>query len=227
MAMLGRAALAMWWDMSHEHRAEFEHWHTHEHYPERLGIPGFKRASRWRDASGGEGIFQLYELEAHDVLSSAAYLARLNAPTPWSTSMMPRHRNMVRSQCTVLASGGGVTAHSALTIRMSPKTQAEGDRLKKGLQPLLAELPGRGGLGGAHLLRHNAPAIALTTEQKIRGADTYADWVLIVTGYESQALDALAARELSASELEALGAAKGAIHNRFQLSYSATPGDIA
>jgi hypothetical protein len=76
-------------------------------------------------------------------------------------------------------------------------------------------------------LQHNAPAIALTTEQKIRGGDTYADWVLIVTGYESHALDALAAGELSASELEVHGAAKGAIHGRFQLSYSATPGDIA
>jgi hypothetical protein len=212
--------------MAPEQRAEFEHWHTHEHYPERLGIPGFRRASRWRDATGGEGIFQLYELEGHGVLSSDAYLARLNAPTPWSTRMMPHHRNMVRSQCNVIASRGGVTARHALTIRFSPQDGgAQG--LMQRLLALLAGLPGRAGLGGAHLLRHSPPAIAPTAEQKIRGGDSYADWVLVITGYELQVLDELAVGELGGPALEAIGAAPGSKHGRFQLSYSATPADIA
>ena len=70
MALLGKAALAMWWDMAPAARADFEHWHAHEHFSERLGIPGFQRASRWRAADGGEGVFVLYELEDHGVLSS-------------------------------------------------------------------------------------------------------------------------------------------------------------
>jgi hypothetical protein len=226
MAMLGRAALAMWWDMAPEQRAEFEHWHTHEHYPERLGIPGFLRASRWRDAKGGEGIFQMYELEGHGVLSSNAYLARLNAPTPWSTRMMPHHRNMVRSQCNVLASHGGVTARHAITIRVSP-ADADGVGLLQGLRPLLKELPGRAGVGGAHLLRHSPPQIAATAEQKMRGGDSYADWVIVITGYELETLDAIAAGEFGWPALQALGAAAGVQHGRFQLSYSATPTDIA
>ena len=42
-----------------------------------------------------------------------------------------------------------------------------------------------------HLLQHQAPAIAETTEQKIRGgADQGADWVLVVCGYEAAVLDA-------------------------------------
>lgn len=225
MAILGRAALAMWWDMAADMRAEFEHWHTHEHYPERLGIPGFLRASRWREASGGEGIFQMYELESHDVLSSAGYLARLNSPSPWSTRMMPHHRNMVRSQCEVLSSHGGVTGRHSLTVRISPAAGKE-DALKQGLAPLLAELPQRAGLGGAHLLRHAAPAIAQTTEQKIRGKDGFADWVLVVTGYEAEGLESLATGELSAASLERLGAAPGAVHGRYQLSFSAVPGDF-
>ena len=57
MSLHGKAALAMWWDMSASRRAEFEHWHTHEHFPERLGIPGFNRATRWTSADGDEGIF--------------------------------------------------------------------------------------------------------------------------------------------------------------------------
>lgn len=226
MAMLGQAALAMWWDMAPAQRAEFEHWHTHEHYPERLAIPGFRRASRWRDASGGEGIFQLYELEGYGVLSSEAYLARLNAPTPWSARMMPHHRNMVRSQCKVLASHGGVIGRHALTVRLSPADGGNGDALLNGLKPLLADLPGRIGLGGAHLLRHSAPPIARTTEQQIRGGDAYADWVLVVTAYDAEELDRLAARELAEPALRALGAAAGAVQGRYQLSYSATPADM-
>lgn len=224
--MLGQAALAMWWDMAPSQLAEFEHWHTHEHYPERLGVPGFRRASRWRHASGGEGIFQLYELESYAVLSSDAYLARLNAPTPWSTRMMPHHRNMVRSQCKVLASHGGVIGQHALTIRLSPAQDGDGDELLHALKPLLADLPGRAGLGGAHLLRHAAPPIAPTTEQQIRGGDAYADWVLFVSAYDAGELDRLAAGELAASALQAMGAAAGAVPGRYTLSYSATPADV-
>src|ERR1700709_2322963 len=98
MALLGQAALAMWWDMAPAMRQEFEDWHTHEHFPERLGVPGFLRSSRWTSANGGEGIFVLYELRDHEVLSSAEYVGRLNAPTPWSTKLMPHHKNMVRTQ---------------------------------------------------------------------------------------------------------------------------------
>ena len=96
------AALAMWWDMAPAMRDAFEHWHSHEHFPERLALPGFRRASRWADAGAGEGFFVLYELATYEALTSPEYLARLNAPSDWSRRMMPHHRNMVRSQCRLL-----------------------------------------------------------------------------------------------------------------------------
>lgn len=225
MALLGHAALAMWWDMAPAMLAEFEHWHTHEHYPERLAIPGFRRASRWRDAAGGDGIFQLYELADYGVLSSPAYLARLNSPTPWSTRMMPHHRNMARSQCKVLESHGGVTAAHALTVRLAPASGVE--NLRRQLQPLLANLAGRSGIGGAHLLQHSAPPIAATAEQNMRGGDAVADCVLIVTAYHRDTVERLPHLELEASQLEAAGAAADAVFGHYQLSYSATPADIA
>ena len=82
MALLGNAALAMWWEVAAALRSEFEHWHTNEHFAERLGVPGFHRASRWTSADGGPGIFVMYELADHGVLHSSAYLDHLNAPTP-------------------------------------------------------------------------------------------------------------------------------------------------
>ena len=186
--MLGQAALAMWWDMAPEMRAEFEHWHTHEHFPERLGVPGFLRASRWADAEGGPGFFILYELESHDVLSSPGYRARLDAPTPWSQRLMPYHANMVRCQTRVLQSVGGVTARHALTQRFE---REEGEAVSAKVAKHAGEGSQQPGIVGVHLLQTDTPAMAPTQEQRIRGlADATADFVLILTGYDPAALRA-------------------------------------
>ena len=222
MALLGDSALAMWWDMALDMRAEFEHWHSHEHFPERLALPGFLRASRWAAADGGEGFFILYELKDHAALSSPEYLARLNAPTPWSTRLMPHHRNMVRSQTRVLHSHGAGVARHAMTLRLSPR-DGEDQRLQASLHSMIAELPLRAGLAGAHLLRTDTPAIAPTTEQKIRGnADRSADWVFIVCAYEIEALKVLSEEALAPVALGGLGAAPDATGSWYSLSLSMT-----
>jgi hypothetical protein len=225
MALLGDSALAMWWDMAPDMRAEFEHWHSHEHFPERLALPGFLRASRWAAADGGEGFFILYELQDHAALSSPEYLASLNAPTPWSTKLMPHHRNMVRSQCRVLESRGGGIARHALTVRLSPAEGAD-DRLRAFFHDLVEQLAARPGLTGAHLLKHQAPRMATTTEQKIRNeADQVADWVLVVCGYSREPIAALPERELSESPLILRGAVGPQISELYTLAYSVTPAD--
>jgi hypothetical protein len=226
MSLLGKAALAMWWDMAPDMNAEFPDWHSHEHFRERLAIPGFKRATRWSSADGGEGVFQIYEMEAHEVLSSPKYLAHLNTPSPWSTKMMPHHRNMVRSQCHVLESNGGNVARHALTIRLSPAQKA-GDTLRASLKAVIDHLVDQPGCVGGHLLRHEAPAIAQTTEQKIRGNDQFADWVLLVIGYDLDALKELAISRLSPDALVQLGAQPGAFSGLYALSFSATAAEIA
>lgn len=226
MALLGQAVLAMWWDVAAESRAELEHWHAHEHFPERLALPGFRRASRWTAVDGGEGFFVMYELADHAVLASAPYVARLNAPSPWSTRMMPLHRGMVRTQCQVLQSHGAVTARHALTVRLSPQ-QAQTEVLLRRLGELAAAVTQRPGLVGLHVLRHEAPALATTTEQQIRGnADRSADWVVVACGYDLAALRSLETAELGDAALQALGAAPGAERRCYGLAYSATPPDI-
>jgi len=218
MAMLGKAALAMWWDVAPDLRSEFEHWHAHEHFQERLGIPGFRRASRWTSAEGGDGFFVMYELEGYDILASAPYAARLNEPTPWSIRMMPNHRNMVRSQCRVLESHGAVTARHALTIRLSPAA-GQADSLQRAVGELARSVWMQPGLVGLHLLRHETPTLAATTEQKIRGnGDRVADWVLIACGYDAAALRALGETELAEAALMALGAGPGTERHLYGLA---------
>jgi hypothetical protein len=218
--MLGQAALAMWWDMAPDVRDEFEHWHSHEHFMERLALPGFQRASRWADAAGGEGFFVLYELATYDVLVSPEYLARLNAPSKWSQRMMPHHRNMVRSQCRVLESSGGAVAGHAITVRFSPAAGSE-EQLRSFLGALAREQADKAGIVGAHLLQTETPAIAATTEQKIRGlSDQAADWIFIVIGYDAQVLRQLAEGVFADGALRAAGSAEGAITRAFVLRHS-------
>jgi len=226
MPLLGKAAVAMWWDMAAAHRTEFEDWHSHEHFPERLGIPGFQRGSRWASANGGEGFFIMYELQAYETLTSQAYFARLNDPTPWSVKMMPRHSNMVRSQCQVLASHGGGIASAMLTIRLSPAPGRAQD-LRDHLQPLLSNLPQRAGVTATHLLQTQTPPAASTTEQKIRGgADAVADWIVLVSGYDAPTLLNLAANELGSAAIGQAGALPAQISALYRLSYTMTPHDL-
>ena len=220
MALLGKAAIAMWWDMAPDWRTEFEDWHSHEHFPERMGIPGFQRGSRWADAGGGEGFFVLYELDRYETLVSDGYLGRLNQPTPWSSRLMPEHRNMVRSQCQVLESAGSALGGHMLTLRCSP---ASG-----GAQPLRAYLRDqaqacamRPGTTGAHLLQTQTPDIAATTEQKIRGGDRAADWIYLVCGYDRQALEAALDSALAPAALQAHGALALDYARVFTLRHSA------
>lgn len=233
MALAGTAALAMWWHIASEVRAEFEHWHAHEHFPERLAIPGFLRASRWSAGDGNSdgdsdgGTFVLYELSEPAVLRSPAYLARLNAPTAWSTRLMPHHRQMVRSQCQVLESRGGVTARAALTVRLAPSPGREAE-LRQSLRRLTETLPLQPGIAGLHLLRHEPPPLEATTEQHLRGlADGAAAWVVIASGYRRDAVAALGAGALSEPALAAMGALPGALHQHFDLAYAALGSDVA
>jgi hypothetical protein len=225
MALLGTGALAMWWDMAPDMRAEFEDWHSHEHFPERLGVPGFRRATRWTSATGDESVFVLYEVGSHDVLGSAAYAAHLNAPTPWSTRMMPHHRNMVRSQCRVAVSHGGAVARHALTLRFSCAPGRDRD-VHAHCDALGRAVVSRPGLVGVHLLHHETPVLAETTEQKIRaGADGAADRVLVVCGYDLERVKALFESGVR-SALPALGVAAGHVVGLYSLAHSATPADV-
>jgi hypothetical protein len=232
MALLGSAALAMWWDIAPAVRADFEEWHAREHFPERLALPGFRRGTRWRidcgvDSGGeGEGMFVLYELERHEALASPEYLARLNAPTAWSTRLMPHHRHMVRAQCRVVASCGAVVAGHALTARLAADPGRD-DALHAHLAGLVAVLAQRPGVAGAHLLRHDAPALAATKEQAIRGhADRAADWILVVCAYRRAALESIAAGPLAPATLAGHGASPDRSVGVYALAVSATPADI-
>ena len=212
---------------------EHDDWHTHEHLPERLSIPGFIRGTRWIALRGEPRYFVMYEVEQLATLSSQAYLDRLNHPTPWTAKMMPHYRSMTRGFCSVAASFGSGLGGIASLVRLqgssyrpdlmssSPagpervKASTTRDALLRRHLPLLS---GKSGIGSVHWF---APALMpeMTTEQRIRGADAAIGDTLLLTGYRDDALRDVLDSEFMHAVRDAAGA-EGVSVATFRLNYS-------
>ena len=202
MSLAGDGVIAIWQDLVPEAREDYYEWHSREHMPERLSIPGFRRARRFVAVVGGPEFYTLYEADSHDDVRGRAYLERLNAPTEWTRKIMPAFRNMARAVCRVAYSGGVGEGGFMLTQRFSlpcDRRQEVVARLCGSVLPLLTGLPG---VYGVHLCLGDESASAVETfEKKFRDAeDLTPPYVVMIEG-TSRVLVAAAgdvvARELS------------------------------
>lgn len=113
--------LAIWSDVDPADETDYLHWLTREHVQERLAVPGFLAVRVFRTEADGRARFLIfYRLQEASVVGSEAYLARLNAPTPWSQNIMPRLRNFMRGGGSILqesGSGAGGYIASLLVAR--------------------------------------------------------------------------------------------------------------
>ena len=204
MPLLGSAAMLLSFDVSAEAIAEHDQWHTQEHLPERLSIPGFVARNAVGGAAGAAPLLRHVRGRASATLSSAAYLERLNHPSPWTAKIMPHYRGMARGFCSVTRSFGFGIGHAGLLLRFKPVAGTEAS-LRAWLLQDLGRHPSTPGIGSAHLFE-GALTPQMTKEQRIRGADAGLDWALFVTGYSKDALAQLMQADLGSAELERHGA---------------------
>jgi hypothetical protein len=197
---------------------EHDDWHTHEHLPERLAIPGFLRGTRWVALRGNPRYVVLYEVEELATLSAPAYLKRLNEPSAWTTRIMPHYRGMRRGFCAVTGSFGFGLGHVSLLVRFDPRSGSAASLRRWLLQELLPEVPAEPGIGSIHLLE-GAATPQMTNEQRIRGRDAGVDWALLVSGYREAALAGLLPHVIG--PLEQRGAA-GVVDAMYRMDYSLT-----
>jgi hypothetical protein len=95
--------LAIWSDVDPADETDYLHWLTREHVQERLSVPGFLAVRVFRTEAEGRGRFLIfYRLQDAGVVGSETYVARLNAPTPWSQNIMPKLKNFMRGGGTIL-----------------------------------------------------------------------------------------------------------------------------
>ena len=224
MPLLGSDAMLLSFDIVEAAIAEHDDWHTHEHLPERLSIPGVLRGTRWVALRGQPRYLVLYEVRSLDTLASGAYLERLNHPTPWTAKMMPHYRGMTRGLCSVEGSAGFGMGHLGLLLRFKP-TAGKESRLQDWLRrDVLARLPAQPGIGSVHLLR-GALASQMTNEQRIRGGDDGVDWALLATGYNQDALEAALRSGLDEDNFAENGAT-GVVSGLYRTDYALVASEV-
>jgi hypothetical protein len=224
MPLLGQAATLLTFDVAAEAIAEHDDWHTHEHLPERLSIPGFIRGTRWTSPGEQPRYVVIYEVAQLTILTSEAYLQRLNNPSPWTSKMMTRYRNMSRGYCSVTGSFGLGIGHVAMLIRFKPRAGAEAQMRAWLVGQALPQLPAKAGIGSVHLLEGTLTP-QMTNEQRIRGADAGVDWVILATGYSRDSLAELSSADLGALRLAENGGT-GVHDATYQIDYSLSHDEI-
>lgn len=178
---------------------DYAQWHTHEHMIERLAIPGFLRGLRYRALTDAPALCTIYQVESLATLTSPAYLARLNDPTPWTIESIPLGIDMQKTFCTVAASHGHGVGGFLGILQLAPRAEAQASLDAWLSGDTLAALSRQAGLCGAHaLIGDDTASRTKAKERDLRDeAATVADWIVLVEGYDRVAVEA-AITELAA-----------------------------
>lgn len=183
--MQGTGFLAIWSDVGLEEETDYLHWLTREHTNERLGVNGFLRVRVYRSLEASvRRYFIHYELRSPDVLGSEAYLARLNAPSPWSQRIMPILGNFVRGGGRVLARAGTGEAAFLAALRLDDLSPIAG-------HALVANIVSEDRIVAAELLETDQKQSSIQTrEKRLREHDTCFAGLLLVEGLDEPSLAA-------------------------------------
>lgn len=178
-ALLGRGAVVVWNDVAAEGRKQFYEWHDKEHIPERLAIPGFRRGRRFISPGHSPEWLTLYEADDLSVMTSAPYLARLNAPTPATVSALRHFTNTSRAVCRVVHSSGSSTGGYVLAMRLSIP-RSKGDVLSRYVSDdAFPRLMACNGIVACHLLAADEQGSYLNTAESTTRAFDVPSWVVL------------------------------------------------
>ncbi len=180
--MRGAGFLAIWSDVEPGNLTDYRHWLTREHTTERVTTKGFLANRVFRAVrSDINRFFILYELEAPEVLDGPAYLARLNAPTPWSQRIMPQLGNFVRGGGVVTARAGQGEGSTIVALRI--------ERLPEAPQRLADDIVAFDGIaavqiGATDVARTSVP----TVEKGMRQNEGVFAGLLLIEALDEQSL---------------------------------------
>lgn len=180
--------LVVWNRIAPEDDADFNAWYDSEHLAERLALPGFLAARRYRGLDDTQRYGAIYDTESTTALASPAYLARLADPTPATRAIMGKFRDMHRAICEVDldACARASTGACAVLVEIGDAT-------------LSADRADQIARASALRIRLARPDAALTQvptpEQRMRGApDTLPSRLLLIEGDDDAACVGAAAQ---------------------------------
>jgi hypothetical protein len=168
--------LAIFNNVATGREAEFEEWFQHEHLAERLAVPGFLLGRRHEAVSGQPRDFNFYLTQSAEVLKSAAYLDRLNDPTPMTRMVMSEiFKDMIRTVCHRTFRRGAMRGTAVVTVRFGERPVES--TLKAATETLLRDKA----VGGGEIwLAADAHEFPVSMEERLRGGDRKIEACLLV-----------------------------------------------
>ncbi len=89
--------LSIWTDVDPVHEPDFNRWYDREHMQERMAIPGFRRARRFRClVSCPRPYLALYDTDSVQTFRSTSYQQAFSRQTEWSLRNFSRMRDTQR-----------------------------------------------------------------------------------------------------------------------------------
>ncbi|MET4069647.1 hypothetical protein ABID58_004449 [Bradyrhizobium sp. S3.2.6] len=182
--MRGSGFLAIWSDVAAQDLTDYRHWLTREHTTERVTTRGFLASRVFRAMRDDVNrFFILYELETPEVLDGEAYLARLNAPTPWSQRIMPKLDNFIRGGGTMVARAGRGEGATITALRI--------EKLPGNPQKLAEALVACDGVAAVQIgASDEARTSVPTTEKGMRKEEGFFSGLLLIEALDLTSLQA-------------------------------------
>jgi hypothetical protein len=117
------AQLFVWSDIDPNHEADFNLWYDREHMEERVRLPGFSGARRYRAVSGSARRYlALYRADALDCFTTDEYRKAFTQQTTWSNLNFSRMSNTRRRVMSVaLEAGFGAGSYVAMVVLNKPE----------------------------------------------------------------------------------------------------------
>jgi hypothetical protein len=168
--------LAIFNNVASGREAEFEEWFQHEHLAERLAVPGFLLGRRHEVVSGQPRYFNFYVTQSAEVLKSAAYLDRLDNPTPMTRTVMSEiFKNMIRTVCHRTFRRGALRGTGVVSVRFGERPIEA--TLKATIEILLRD---KAVACGEIWVAADAHEFPVSMEERLRGGDRKIEACLLV-----------------------------------------------
>ena len=136
-------------------------------------MPGFLLGRRYEAVSGQPRYFNFYLTQSADVLKSAAYLERLDHPTPMTRKIMSEiFKDMIRTVCHRTLRLGAMRGAAAVAVRFTERLDQ--NALKATLEELIKD---KAVACGEIWSAVDASTIPVSEEERLRGGDRKIDGV--------------------------------------------------
>jgi hypothetical protein len=168
--------LAIFNNVAPGRESEFEEWFQHEHLAERIALPGFLIGRRYEAVSGQPRYFNFYLTQSAQVLKSAAYLGRLDQPTPMTRTVMSAvFKDMIRTVCHRTFRLGAMRGVGVVAVRFGERPD------ETALQATIERLMRDRAVACGEIWRAADPReFPVSEEERLRGGDRNVEACLLV-----------------------------------------------